>query len=69
MTDIAPPKVRSVERTEDRLLASDVFESRSRTQPPRNGSGSIREPSREIPVYHQCDVLVVGGGPSGCAAA
>ena len=50
MSDTDQPKVRSVERTEDRLLASDVFESRTRTQPPRNGRGFIREPSREIPV-------------------
>jgi len=69
MSNTDQPKVRTVERTEDRLLASDVFESRARTQRPRNGTGFIREPSREIPVYHQCDVLVVGGGPSGCAAA
>ncbi|MGH8219541.1 MAG: FAD-dependent oxidoreductase [Steroidobacteraceae bacterium] len=69
MSDSTKPKVLTVERTEDRLLASDVFESRSRTQTPRNGRGLIREPSREIPVYHECDVLVVGGGPSGCAAA
>ncbi len=63
------PIVRTVERTEDRLLASDVFESRSRTQPPRNGSGFVREPARDVPIYHRCDVLVVGGGPSGSAAA
>lgn len=28
----------------------------------------ITEPSRNIPVYRRCDVLVVGGGPVGCAA-
>src|SRR5215204_1919962 len=27
------------------------------------------EPSREIPVYAETDVLVIGGGPAGCAAA
>ncbi len=27
------------------------------------------EPAREIPVYAETDVLVVGGGPAGCAAA
>jgi len=63
------PVVKTVERTEDRFLPSDLFESRSRTQPPRNGTGFIREPERDIPVYHECDVLVVGGGPSGTAAA
>jgi hypothetical protein len=30
---------------------------------------TIRESAREIPVYAHCDVLVVGGGPAGCAAA
>ncbi|MGH8260455.1 MAG: FAD-dependent oxidoreductase, partial [Steroidobacteraceae bacterium] len=69
MSDIAKPIVRTVERTEERFLPSDVFESRSRAQPPRNGTGFIREAARETPVYHECDVLVVGGGPSGCAAA
>jgi len=29
----------------------------------------ITEPARHIPVYLTCDVLVVGGGPAGCAAA
>jgi hypothetical protein len=58
-----------VMQTEERFLPSDVFESRSRTQPPRNGTGCIREAARDVPVYHDCDVLVVGGGPSGSAAA
>src|SRR5262245_65163151 len=30
---------------------------------------TIREPARDIPVFRSCDVLVVGGGPAGCAAA
>ncbi len=30
---------------------------------------TIREPARDIPVFRTCDVLVVGGGPAGCAAA
>jgi hypothetical protein len=30
---------------------------------------TIREPARSIPVYRTCDVLVVGGGPAGTAAA
>ena len=65
----AKPAVKTVERTEDRFLPSDLFEARSRAQPPRNGTGVIREEARDIPVYHECDVLVVGGGPSGSAAA
>jgi len=30
---------------------------------------TIREPGRDIPIYRKCDVLVVGGGPAGTAAA
>jgi hypothetical protein len=41
-------------RTEDRLLTSDVFETRRRTLPPRNGSGTYQEAAREVPVYHRC---------------
>jgi len=29
----------------------------------------IREPARDISVFAECDILVVGGGPAGCAAA
>ncbi len=70
MTDkIESPGVQKVVQTEDRFLASDVFNAKQRSLPPRNGSGVYREAARDIPVYHSCDVLVVGGGPSGCAAA
>ncbi len=30
---------------------------------------TVYEPARETPVYDETDVLVVGGGPAGCAAA
>lgn len=30
---------------------------------------TITEPARTIPVYRRCNVLVIGGGPAGCAAA
>lgn len=30
---------------------------------------TILEPAKNIPVFRRCDVLVVGGGPAGCAAA
>ena len=36
----------------------------------RDGNGeTVREPARDVPVYGTCDVLVVGGGPAGTAAA
>ena len=31
--------------------------------------GKVCEPAKEIPVFHQTDVVVVGGGPAGFAAA
>jgi len=30
---------------------------------------TIHEPARELPVAAECDVVVVGGGPAGLAAA
>ncbi len=30
---------------------------------------TVREEARDVPVHAEADVLVVGGGPAGCAAA
>jgi len=60
--------VKTVERSDERILSSDIFEG-ERTRTRQTGLGTHREPAREIPVYRTCDVLVVGGGPSGTAAA
>ena len=68
MTD-DKPRIKEIRQSEDRFLASDVFEERNRVFPGRNGSGTWREEARDLDIYHQCDVLVVGGGPSGTAAA
>ena len=57
-----------IQRTEERILTADVFE-REAGGTPRNGQGTVTEAAREVPVYHETDVLVVGGGPSGSAAA
>jgi len=56
------PTVREIRRSEDRILGSDIFEEGSRVFPRRNGEGAVTEAARTIPVYHKCDVLVVGGG-------
>ncbi|MFC4257304.1 FAD-dependent oxidoreductase [Altererythrobacter xixiisoli] len=62
-------RVREVRQTEDRFLASDVFEANARALGPANGTGAVEEEARSIPVYHKADVVVIGGGPAGCAAA
>lgn len=32
-------------------------------------NGEVIEPSHKLPIFHKCDVVVVGGGPAGFAAA
>jgi uncharacterized protein with NAD-binding domain and iron-sulfur cluster len=69
MTDDQPKMQRIAGHSEDRFLGSDVFESSGRSLPPSRRGGVVREEARDVAVYHKCDVLVVGGGPAGCAAA
>jgi hypothetical protein len=64
---IDKPTMKTAVRGDERILQSDIF-SRD-AKPPRPQLGTVHEPGRDIPVYRQCDVLVVGGGPSGTAAA
>jgi len=59
--------MKTITRTDERILSSDIFERDAK--PPRPQLGTLHEPGRDIPVYRECDVLVVGGGPSGTAAA
>ncbi|MEZ5651032.1 MAG: FAD-dependent oxidoreductase [Burkholderiaceae bacterium] len=60
--------MKTIQRGEERILSSDVFDA-SRHSRERPDLGTWVEPSRALPVYHRCDVLVVGGGPAGAAAA
>ncbi len=60
--------MKSVVRSEERILTSDIFERGARTGP-RPDHGRWHEPGRDLKVYHRTQVLVVGGGPSGTAAA
>ena len=59
--------MKTVIRTDERILSSDIFDRDVRVQRPDHGQWA--EPGRDIPIYHRCGVLVVGGGPSGTAAA
>jgi 2-polyprenyl-6-methoxyphenol hydroxylase-like FAD-dependent oxidoreductase len=65
--------MKTTERGDERILVSDMFEvdrfEVERTRGPRSDLGSYREPGRDTTIYRKCDVLVVGGGPSGTAAA
>ena len=59
--------VKTITRTDERILSADIFERDAKV--PRQDWGTVREAERQIPVYRDCEVLVVGGGPSGTAAA
>jgi len=59
--------MKTITRSDERILSADIF-ARD-TKPLRPQLGTLHEPGRDIPVYRECDVLVVGGGPSGTAAA
>lgn len=55
--------------SDERIFTSEVFFERASDKSGRPDLGSLHEAGRDIPVYRACDVLVVGGGPSGTAAA
>jgi FAD dependent oxidoreductase len=65
--EASPPATRKA--TQSFFFQSDIF-SASRLLARRTRPGSlVHEASRAIPVFRDCDVLIVGGGPSGTAAA
>lgn len=55
--------------SDERIFTSEFFFERRGDKDGRPDLGVLHEPGRELPVYRACDVLVVGGGPSGTAAA
>ncbi len=59
--------MKTITRTDERILSADIFDRDAKV--PRQPLGTWKEAARELPVYRDCDVLVVGGGPSGTAAA
>ena len=60
--------ITSLVRTDERILMSDIFDDQH-GKSARPDLGSWQEPARNLPIYRETDVLVVGGGPSGTAAA
>jgi 2-polyprenyl-6-methoxyphenol hydroxylase-like FAD-dependent oxidoreductase len=59
--------MKTILRSDERILSADIFDRDAKV--PRANLGAWHEAARDIPVYRECDVLVVGGGPSGTAAA
>ena len=61
---------RTLERapTDESIHRAAIFDRNSGHRE-RRELGTYAEPAREIPVYHRCEVLVVGGGPAGTSAA
>jgi hypothetical protein len=55
--------------SDEKFFQSEIFRGDDRARAPAADLGTWREAAREIPVHARCDVLVVGGGPSGTAAA
>jgi hypothetical protein len=51
------------------MYKSGIFSGGRLERQPRPNLGLIEEPARSIPIFRDCDVLVVGGGPSGTASA
>lgn len=51
------------------FFRSEVFSGRDPARRRAPTGMTVSEPARELPVHAVCDVLVVGGGPAGWAAA
>ncbi len=54
---------------DEKFFVSEMFRGKEGGSKARPDLGKVKEPSRDTPVYRECDVLVAGGGPGGTAAA
>ena len=52
-----------------RLQGLEIFGDGARPARRRRPAQTVHEPARDVPVFAETDVLVVGGGPAGVAAA
>lgn len=60
----------SMEKEGGRLFyQAETFETQRLAPRRKPSTGAIAEPAQSVPVHTECDVLVVGGGPAGTAAA
>jgi FAD dependent oxidoreductase len=55
--------------SDEKFFVSEIFRADNAPHRPPRSLGTYAEAARDIPVHDRCDVLVVGGGPSGTAAA
>src|SRR4051812_32370937 len=70
MSQGEPNSTRAVRHTNQSFFfESDIFSAGRLIARRARPGGVVHEAARAIPVLRDCDVLVVGGGPSGTAAA
>ena len=70
MSQDKPDNTQAVRQTNQSFFfQSDIFRAGRLLARRARPGGVVHEPARAIPVFRDCDVLVVGGGPSGTAAA
>ena len=51
------------------VYTSPIFQAEAQPARERRAGGTMTEPARQVPVWDEVDVLVIGGGPAGTAAA
>ncbi|HEX7527380.1 MAG TPA: FAD-dependent oxidoreductase [Gaiellaceae bacterium] len=67
MTGGDDPRWYEIEKTRDAWFADGDAKDERADRPVTERT--VREEARDVPVHTEADVLVIGGGPAGCAAA